>query len=161
MNFKYLYYQLVATSFLIMAGIAVANFMTFEIVQVGSGGFENIGSELERTFPPHFKFSGMMWIGAIIISLTITYSNQLSFIYPFLIAVISLLIFGFILLYMGYFFQQSWVLDLFGKQRSAFLINFLLCMLASYWLFQRSVLIGKQGQKMPIKGRDDILDEQL
>lgn len=161
MNFLYFAYQLVATFFLIMAGIAVANFMAFDLFHVleGQSGVEisqNIGNK--EVMYHRVKFGLMMWIGGIVISLSITFSKQMWMGYPLLIGCVTLLLVFILYKLNGDFFNQRWVVQVFGYKRNAYLFNFLLCMLASYWLFRRSSYIAKKQATTEGSIRDDILD---
>lgn len=161
MNLLYFTYQLIAAFFLIMAGIAVANFVAFDLSQLlekeGQVVIPPIREGVEHLYH-HAKFGLIMWVSSMIISLTITFSRQLWLGYPLLIGLITLLFIFTLYQLNSVFFMQRWVVRLFGYQQHAYLFNFLLCMLASYWLFRRSSYIAKKQTSLETNHRDDILD---
>ncbi|MFK7936912.1 MAG: hypothetical protein AB8G22_25585 [Saprospiraceae bacterium] len=164
MNSLYFLYQLVAIFFLVMAGIAVANYMTFDLSHVleQQTGVEMTGTLGNSENLYHrLRFGLLMWIGGVIIALTTAYSKKIWLGYPLIIG--GLVIFFIFLAYQisGEFFAQRWVTQVFGYVRNAYLYNFILCMTASYWLFRRSAIINQIINETPQMTREDILDADL
>ena len=94
MNIQYFLYQLIASWFLILAGIAVANFMNFNMIELlrvapeslNEGMLEELISRSKHT---QFKFATIMWVGASVIATIIAYSVQKSFVYVIGVAALA------------------------------------------------------------------------
>lgn len=161
MNAQYFLYQLIASLFLILAGVAVANFMTFNLIEllyaapesVSEGMLEELVSQNKRS---QFKFATIMWVGASVISTIITYSANKSFGYVIAVATCAYGLFSWAHIIANVSFLQLWIVRLTGFSAIGYVFNFVLCMFASYWLFRRSALLDKKEAEKP--AREDILD---